>query len=275
MSLIGSSPSDESAAGTTGTVTVLKEGNLGWIVFDHLERRNAISLRMWQQIPDAVRVLAADDQIRVVVLRGAGDAAFVSGADISEFEAARSGGAVEEYEEVSGRAFDALSNLDKPLLALIHGFCVGGGVAIALLADMRYASDDAVFAIPAARLGLGYHVSGIEALTNVVGFSRAKEIFFTARRFRADEALQMGLVNAVVPKSELDAHVRATAAIIAANAPLTVKSVKIITRELTKESNERRAEAVLQSIAACYASEDYAEGVRAFLDKRRPVFRGR
>jgi enoyl-CoA hydratase/carnithine racemase len=258
-----------------GRIRIEKDGGIGWLVFDHPERRNAVSVDMWRALPPAVDELVADDSVRVVVMRGEGDQAFVSGADISEFEQHRTGDATAGYEQDNARAFLALAQLSKPVLAMIHGYCVGGGVAVSLTADLRYAADDAVFAIPAARLGVGYAMGGLESLANLVGLSAAKEIFFTARRFDASEALRMGLVNAVRPKAELEGFVRETAACIAENAPLTVRSVKRIIGELAKEPAARDHDAVAESIRLCMESEDYREGMRAFLEKRAPNFQGR
>jgi len=252
-----------------------RDPRLGWIVFDHPERRNAISVEMWKQIPEAVEELAADPEVRVVILRGEGEAAFVAGADISEFGSQRTGDSARHYDVAGARAFGALAGMAVPVLAMIRGYCVGGGVAIALCADLRYAAEDAVFAIPAARLGVGYHFSGIEMLESLVGPSRAKEIFFTARRYDATEAHEMGLVNRVVPSAELADHVRDTALRIADNAPLTVASVKRIVSELGKPEAARDREGIEASIAACFESEDYREGVAAFLAKRKPRFAGR
>jgi enoyl-CoA hydratase/carnithine racemase len=258
-----------------GHVRVSTEGALAWIVFDHLERRNAITAQMWAEIPDAARRLAEDPAVRVVILRGAGELAFMSGADISEFERMRSGASAADYDARNSRAFDAIAAIDKPVLAMIHGFCMGGGTAIALQADLRFAAADAEFAIPAGKLGLGYSPAGIDTLVRLVGPSAAKDLFFTARRVGAEEALRIGLVNAVLPKPDLEASVRRTAETIAANAPLTLASVKRVVRGLAHGKAAGEDPEIARSVRACFESDDYREGVRAFLEKRPPRFQGR
>ncbi len=256
-------------------VRLEREGPIGWLIFDHPERRNAIHRAMWEVIPERVATLDADESVRVIVMRGAGDVAFVAGADISEFEQSRIGPGARDYDKLTERAFRSLGNAQKPLIAMIHGFCIGGGSGIALHADMRYAADDAVFAIPPARLGLGYSATNVETLVGVVGQAFAREILFTARRYDAEAAARMGLVHQVLQKAELEDFVRELALQVADNAPLTLRAAKRCLGELRVAPAERDDAAVATAIQACFDSEDYAEGVAAFLAKRRPVFRGR
>lgn len=252
------------------------EDGIGWITFNQPKKRNAVSLAMWRAVPQIIDDFAAADDVRVVVLKGAGDKAFVSGADISEFEEVRNTPEqIEIYEAATSGSGSALRTLEKPLIAMIRGFCVGGGMAIALGADIRISADDGQFGVPAAKLGLGYGYGGIKELMNLVGPSFAKEIFFTGGRFSAADALGMGLVNRVVPVDELEASVTALARTIADNAPMTVKVAKAAINEGTKDPEDRDLDRVAAMVEACFNSEDYKEGRRAFMEKRKPNFQGR
>jgi enoyl-CoA hydratase/carnithine racemase len=259
----------------SGRVEIRRDGGIARLVFDHGARRNAISISMWEAIPEAVQTLRDDRDVRVVIMRGAGSRAFVSGADISEFERARTGGAGRQYDQLTARAFSALRSLEKPLIALIHGFCIGGGAAIALTADLRYAADDARFAVPPARLGLGYHTAGIEALIRTVGWPGTADLLFTARTVGVEEARRIGLVNEVFAKNSLDDEVEKLAQTIATNAPLTLRSAKITLQELARPEATRDNTRIAESIERCYQSDDLKEGVRAFMEKRKPRFTGR
>jgi enoyl-CoA hydratase len=252
-----------------------KEGGVGTLIFNNPERHNAVSLEMWQAASAILADFAADPAVRVVVLTGAGGKAFVSGADISKFESERSSKeAIERYNVAVDAANAAVYEFPKPTVALIRGYCIGGGTGLALCCDLRICSDNSKFGVPAAKLGLGYPFKGIKRLVDLVGPSFAKEIFFTARQFGAAEALQMGLVNRVLPDAEVETYVKDYADIISANAPLTVNSVKYIVGEAVKDESQRNLQKCADLVAQCFASSDYIEGRKAFMEKRKPLFTG-
>lgn len=260
---------------TTRIIAAVENG-VGWLTFNSPERRNAISLEMWQGMADAAHAFAHDPEVRVVVMHGAGGKAFASGADISEFETQRANALQKRrYGEISQRGHEALATLDKPLIAMIQGFCIGGGLAIALAADLRFATPGSRFGIPAARLGLGYDYPGLATLARLVGPSRAKDILFSARFLEAAEAQAFGLINAVVDDSALEVHVADYAARVAANAPLTVHAAKAAMRAFERYSTLPDGAEIAALVDRCFDSEDYKEGRSAFMEKRTPVFRGR
>ena len=260
----------------TERVQVRLEGAALHIVFNNPARHNALSVDMWGALPALLQQAQADERVRVIVFSGAGERAFVSGADISQFEDQRAAkAAVAHYEALAEDALTAIAHCATPTLACIKGWCIGGGVNVAIACDIRVAADDAVFSIPAARLGLGYRYSAMKNLVDLIGPGAAKDLFFTARRIDAAEALRLGLITRSGPVAALPALLAEYTMAMADNAPLTVRAGKAIVGEILKPSPDIDMQRCRDLILACFESEDYAEGRRAFMEKRRPRFLGR
>lgn len=259
-----------------GRIIQSSADGIGVITFNNPDKRNAMSLDMWEGFGRALTALRDDDAVRVVVLRGAGGKAFVSGADISQFETTRHNAAAsEDYARRSAAERALLADYPKPVIACIEGFCLGGGLQIAMLADLRIASDDSRFGIPAARLGIAYGYEGLRHLVSLVGPSWARLLMYTGMRIEAKEALRIGLVERVIPRGELWGETMAIASAIAENAPLAIKAAKITIAEVLKDESRRNMDAVKAIGTACMDSEDFREGRQAFMEKRKPQFRGR
>lgn len=259
-----------------GTMIARKEGGIGWMIYDQVAKHNAVTYDMRRAIPGILEDFETDDAVRVAVIAGAGEKAFISGSDISQFGEKRSS---EEarilYDEASEQANLAMRSFSKPMIAMIHGYCLGAGVLTAMLCDFRVAADNAQFGVPPAKLGLGFGYSGVEDLAGLMGPGNAAEMLFTGNRYGAEDALHMGLVNRVVPVDALEETVTALAETIADNAPLTLRSLKTSIRNTQLDESARDMAAVQAQIDACFGSEDYKEGRQAFMEKRKPVFRGK
>jgi enoyl-CoA hydratase/carnithine racemase len=252
------------------------DGAIAVVAFHNPAKRNALSAAMRAALPAVLDGLRADPDVRVVIITGSGDKAFMSGADISEFAQHRTDPADRaQFDGGMAAISRAWASLDKPVIAMIRGYCMGGGLLTALQADIRITADDGQFAIPAARLGVGYGFAGVTALMNLVGPAWTAEILYSARRFSAAEALQMGLVNRVVPVSDLRPQVMSLAAAIAASAPLTIAAARAAIREAARPPERRDPGRVDAMVEACFRSADYVEGQRAFIEKREPRFTGR
>lgn len=258
-----------------GELIIRRDGPVGRVIFSNPAKYNAMSYEMWMALPKALKDFDADSAIRLVVLEGDGSKAFVSGADISQFESRRSDADGQaDYNRAVEVAYLSPIECSKPVIAKIRGICMGGGLGLAAACDIRFCSDDARFRMPAARLGLGYNSIGVRRFLDVFGLQNTLEIFYTARIFGAADALKMGFVNRVETPDALDGVVDEWCAMVASNAPLTLKALKLTVNELGRDANDRDMEAVRSALAACYASDDYREGAAAFMQKRPPVFRG-
>ena len=261
----------------TDQLLVETAGAVGWITFNNPAKHNALSVAMWRALPEALDRLEADPAVRAIVLKGAGERAFISGADISEFATQRaSEEAVAAYDELAEGATQRLRGADRPTIAMIRGYCMGGGLGIAVACDMRLAGAGALFAIPAARLGVGYRIGSLKLLTDLVGPAFAKEILITARRFSAAEAERIGLINRAVPDEALAETVAQYCTAIAANAPLSMRASKRMVAELLRTGADGVDPALCEELVTdCFTSADYTEGRTAFMEKRPPKFTGR
>ncbi|HEY1290572.1 MAG TPA: enoyl-CoA hydratase [Burkholderiales bacterium] len=258
------------------SLIVEKRGAVGWIVFSQPAKRNAINGAMWRGIPQAMAQFDADPEVRCVAFRGAGTEAFASGADISEFEEIRAQkSSVAEYDGLLDQVLHSIQDSRKPSVAMIYGFCMGGGLEVALACDLRYCGRSAQFGIPAARLGLAYNVEGHKRLVETVGHARAREIMFLGRRYNAEEGFAMGLVNQVFHDAELESEAGRIIAQLCDNAPLSIANSKTIIEEYVKASGAPSEADMTAAIERCAKSGDYQEGRRAFMEKRKPAFKGK
>jgi enoyl-CoA hydratase len=252
-----------------------KEGRVGIMTFNNPEKHNAVSFEMWEAAEKILDAFESDPEVRVIVLTGAGGKAFVSGADISKFESERaSEEAVQRYNALVDKVYTRIYRFPKPTIAMIKGYCIGGGLNLAICCDMRYATEGSKFSLPAAKLGLGYGYSGLRRYIETIGPVATKEIFYTARQLTAGEARRWGMVNEIVADDALETTVMGIANTIADNAPMTIATIKRSTVEILKDPDKQDVAACDAMVTACFASSDYKEGRKAFMEKRKPQFTG-
>ena len=253
-----------------------RDGAVGHLVFNNPAKLNAVSLDMWESFSGILKEFDADPTIRCLVVSGAGGKAFVSGADISKFESERANAEAQvRYDAISKEGYESLYNFSKPTIAKITGYCIGGGMNLAACCDLRYCNEGARFGVPAAKLGLGYGFLRIERFSRIVGLPRAMEFLFTAKQYSSKEAHDMGLVHGVAADGELDAMVDGITGAIAQNAPLTIALAKAAAREIAKPESQQDHAKLEKMAEACFDSDDFKEGRRAFMEKRKPMFKGR
>lgn len=254
---------------------IRRDGPVATVLFSNTPKLNAMTYDMWRAVPKTLQELDRDAQVRVIVVAGDGDKAFISGADISQFEKLRgTADAQAEYNAAVEQAYVSPTLCTKPVVARIRGICMGGGLGFAAACDVRFASDEAVFRMPAARLGLGYGYAGIRRFMNVLGAANTMDVFFSARKFGAAEAQRMGFLSRVVPAADLERETSEYCAMVAENAPLTIRAAKFAVQQWLKDADQRDAAAATRMVEACFASADHKEGRTAFMEKRKPVFRG-
>ena len=261
---------------TSGLVGAETTGAIGWLIWDNPTKLNALSPGMSEDALTVIEAYEADPAIKVVVMRGAGRKAFISGGDIKSFDKTRADAETARLaREAPAKLRLKLLNLEKPLIAMIYGYCLGGGLGMALNADMRFASSDAQFSVPAALRGIAYAPEGLKSLVDLVGPSIAKDIMFSGRRLKTDEALRIGLINRVVDVEELEAVTVAYAETLAANAPLSIRASKFFINQLGLERAQRDEARMDAMQREAEGSEDFKEATLSFVEKRKPVFHGR
>ena len=259
-----------------GELITRKENAVGWVIFSNPTKYNAVSNDMWMALPRAIAAFDADPEVRLIVITGEGEKAFISGADISQFEKARGSAEAQAiYNQAVVAAYEAPVQCSKPVLAKIRGMCMGGGLGLAAACDVRFAAADAVFRMPAGRLGLGYNYTGINRFAQIIGAANTADIFFSARKFDAADALGMGFLSRVMPVADFDREFAAYCELVAENAPLTLAAAKFSIRQTGLDPAARDLDKAARMIEICFDSDDYREGRRAFMDKRKPKFQGK